>query len=151
MSSINRSAHRQLVIIGVALLFAGVSCGVHAQKTTVTIQAGQPGRAISLDLFGIFFEALNYAADGGHYAELVQNRSFEYSPTEQESWHPLSFWGLQKRRGGDGSIGVAEMRPIHENNPHYALLTDVSVTRSTMTGTLLQRCFYLFAEDARLA
>lgn len=38
-------------------------------------------RQISENLFGIFFEDLNYAADGGLYAELVQNRSFEYSPS----------------------------------------------------------------------
>ena len=105
------------------LLVAGISPGVHAEKATVTIQACGPGKPISPDLVGIFFEDLNYAADGGLYAELVQNRSFEYSPTEQPDWHPLKFWDLQRRGGGDGSITVAEMRPIHENNPHYALLT----------------------------
>jgi hypothetical protein len=97
--------------------------GVYAQKTTITIQASQSGKLTSPDLFGIFFEDLKYAADGGLYAELIQNRSFEYSPTEQSSWNPLSFWELQKRGGGDDSVGVADMRPIHDNNPHYALLT----------------------------
>ena len=95
----------------------------HAQTATVTVQAGAPGKPISSDLVGVFFEDLNYAADGGLYAELIQNRSFEYSPVEQPDWHPLKFWELEKRGGGDGSVGVAEMRPIHENNPHYALLT----------------------------
>ncbi len=85
------------------LLLAGVSSAVYAQKTTITIQASGPGKPISPDLFGIFFEDLNYAADGGLYAELIQNRSFEYSPTEQPAWNPLSFWELQKRGGGDGS------------------------------------------------
>lgn len=96
---------------------------LQAQRTTVTVDAASAGKPISPDLFGVFFEDLNYAADGGLYAELIQNRSFEYSPTEQPSWNPLSFWDLQKRGGGDGSITVAEMRPIHENNPHYVLLT----------------------------
>ncbi|MBP7052399.1 MAG: alpha-N-arabinofuranosidase [Phycisphaerae bacterium] len=108
---------------GLAFLLTCISCDVYAQKTTITIQASEPGKQISPDLFGVFFEDLNYAADGGLYAELIQNRSFEYSPTEQSDWNPLSFWQLQKRGGGDGSIGVAEMRPIHENNPHYVLLT----------------------------
>ncbi len=94
-----------------------------AQKTTIRIEASQSGKPISPDLFGIFFEDLNYAADGGIYAELIQNRSFEYSPTEQPDWHPLKFWDIEKRGEGDGSVTVAEMRPIHENNPHYALLT----------------------------
>ena len=39
-------------------------------------------RDISPNLFGVFFEDLNYAADGGLYPELVQNRSFEYSPSD---------------------------------------------------------------------
>ncbi|MGE5608237.1 MAG: alpha-L-arabinofuranosidase C-terminal domain-containing protein [Bacillota bacterium] len=94
-----------------------------AQRATVIIDAGSAGKPISPDLFGIFFEDLNYAADGGLYAELIQNRSFEYSPTEQPDWNPLKFWELQKRGDADGSITVNEMRPIHENNPHYTLLT----------------------------
>ncbi len=103
-------------VIGLTVL---VTCANAAQ---LTIQAGA-GKSISPDLVGVFFEDLNYAADGGLYAELIQNRSFEYSPTEQSDWHPLKFWETQKRRGGDGSLEVADMRPVHKNNPHYALLT----------------------------
>ncbi len=103
------------------------ACGGSAASAqplaTVTIQAAQPGKPISPDLFGVFFEDLNYAADGGLYAELIQNRSFEYSPAEQSSWSPTSFWELRKRGGGDGTLTVSTMRPIHENNPHYAILT----------------------------
>jgi alpha-L-arabinofuranosidase len=106
--------------IGVLLL--GVSVAF-SEPIELTVQAGTSGRPISPDIVGVFFEDLNYAADGGLYAELVQNRSFEYSPAEQPDWHPLKFWDLQKRGGGDGSIGVANMRPIHRNNPHYVLLT----------------------------
>jgi alpha-N-arabinofuranosidase len=96
---------------------------VNGEKTTIEIQGTEQGKPISPDLFGIFFEDLNYAADGGIYAELIQNRSFEYSPAERPDWHPLKFWDIEKRGGGDGSVTVAEMRPIHENNPYYALLT----------------------------
>ncbi|MHB9009329.1 MAG: alpha-L-arabinofuranosidase C-terminal domain-containing protein [Limisphaerales bacterium] len=127
-----------------ALALLGAANSLPAQGTTITIQAGQPGKAISPDLIGIFFEDLNYAADGGLYAELIQNRSFEYSPTEQPDWHPLKFWELQKRGSGDGSLGVAEMRPIHENNPLYALLTvrtpgeGVGVANSGFDGIPIQ-------------
>jgi alpha-L-arabinofuranosidase len=123
MSCINRIFQRQIVFTGLALLFGGIASDLYAQKTTVTIQAAQPDKQISPDLLGVFFEDLNYAADGGLYAELVQNRSFEYSPTEQSSWNPLSFWDLQKRGDAEGFFNVNEMRPIHENNPHYVLLT----------------------------
>src|ERR1022692_4358407 len=54
-----------------------------ADPVIVTVRASQP-KNISPYLFGIFFEDLNYAADGGLYAELVQNRSFEYSPRRQQ-------------------------------------------------------------------
>ncbi len=47
------------------------------------------GKPISPDLFGLFFEDINYAADGGLYAELVQNRSFEYNPAERHEWNPF--------------------------------------------------------------
>jgi hypothetical protein len=112
-----------MIGLGLALLLTSVSSTVYAQRTTITIQASQPGRQISPDLFGIFFEDLNYAADGGLYAELIQNRSFEYSPVEQPDWHPLKFWDLEKRGDGDGSIGALNMRLIHWNNPTCALLT----------------------------
>ncbi len=44
------------------------------------------GKEISPNLFGVFFEDINYAADGGLYAELIQNRSFEYSSSDIDHW-----------------------------------------------------------------
>ena len=64
-------------------------------------------------LFGLFFEDINYAADGGLYAELVQNRSFEYSPTEQPGWNPLSFWQYISPGFSYGRISVETSSPIH--------------------------------------
>ena len=89
----------------------------------IGIDLAGTGKQISPDLFGIFFEDLNYAADGGLYAELIQNRSFEYSATEQSNWGPLSFWNLVQSTDGEGNLGVGDSRPIHTNNPHYLLLT----------------------------
>ena len=48
------------------------------KENLITIKTGQKGNPIG-DLFGIFLEDLNHAADGGLYAEMVQNRSFEFS------------------------------------------------------------------------
>ncbi len=50
-----------------------------AQPTTLTVDASAPGKAISRDLVGVFFEDPSHAADDGFLAELVRNRSFEYS------------------------------------------------------------------------
>ncbi|MBN2513950.1 MAG: hypothetical protein JXB18_13515 [Sedimentisphaerales bacterium] len=131
-------AHRLLAVL---LLSVTAVC---AEPVALTVQAGKPGKPISPDLVGVFFEDLNYAADGGLYAELIQNRSFEYSPTEKTDWHPLKFWELKKYGGGDGSIAVANMRPVHRNNPHYALLTigspgdGVGIANSGFDGIVLK-------------
>jgi len=80
------------------------------------------GKKISSDLFGLFFEDINYAADGGLYAELVQNRSFEYNPAERSNWNPFSYWEFILPGHSLGSISVETKAPIHVNNPHYVVL-----------------------------
>ncbi len=79
-------------------------------------------KKISTDLFGLFFEDINYAADGGLYAEQVQNRSFEYNPTERKEWHPLSYWEYITTGFSYGRISVETTNPVHANNPHYIVL-----------------------------
>ncbi|HET9503898.1 MAG TPA: alpha-L-arabinofuranosidase C-terminal domain-containing protein [Hymenobacter sp.] len=85
-------------------------------------QAKPTAKAISPDLFGIFFEDINYAADGGLYGELVQNRSFEYAPSDHEGWHPLSGWDYLHEGYAMGSLSVESTAPLHANNPHYVQL-----------------------------
>ncbi len=89
---------------------------------SINAQQNYNGKKISSDLFGLFFEDINYAADGGLYAELVQNRSFEYNPTEQKIWNPLSFWEYICPGFSIGRINVETNSPIHPNNPHYIVL-----------------------------
>src|SRR5947208_749268 len=98
-----------------------LALSVRAEKTIVTVDANA-AKPISPDLVGIFFEDLSYAADGGLYAELVQNRSFEYNATEQPTWGPLTSWEFIKRGGGAGEPWVDSSGPIHPNNPHSALI-----------------------------
>lgn len=74
------------------------------------------------DLFGIFFEDLNHAADGGLYAELVQNRSFEFDPVDHPSYHSLTAWEKVERGGGQAVLSVESETPFHPNNPHYAVI-----------------------------
>jgi alpha-N-arabinofuranosidase len=108
-------------------LFAVFLFGFHSlvfaePVMTISIDATITGKSISPDLWGIFFEDINYAADGGLYAELVQNRSFEYQAIEQRYWHPLSFWEVVTHGDGQGTLVVDAGRPVHRNNPHYAVL-----------------------------
>jgi hypothetical protein len=50
---------------------------VAAESVRVTVDVDKPGHVIPATLHGLFFEDINYAGDGGLYAELIQNRSFE--------------------------------------------------------------------------
>ncbi|WP_303919285.1 alpha-L-arabinofuranosidase C-terminal domain-containing protein [Draconibacterium sediminis] len=90
--------------------------------TTLNAQVPKGGKEISSNLFGLFFEDINYAADGGLYAELVQNRSFEYNPTEQRDWTPYSYWEYISPGFSYGRISVETKAPVHPNNPHYMVL-----------------------------
>jgi len=91
-----------------------------AQDTKDKTPSGS--KKISPDLFGLFFEDINYSADGGLYAELVQNRSFEYSPTDRREWNPFSFWQYITPGYSYGSVSVETSEPVHPNNPHYVVL-----------------------------
>lgn len=97
---------------GLCLLFA----------VTVIGQPAKNGKKISSDLFGLFFEDINYSADGGLYAELVQNRSFEYNPTERSEWNPFSYWEYISPGFSYGRVSVETSAPVHPNNPHYLVL-----------------------------
>lgn len=110
------------VLLFIIALAAGSPASAQPPVRTLDINLAQPGKAISSDLFGVFFEDINYSADGGLYAELVQNRSFEYQITEQLSWNALTAWELTQRDGGRGSLAIATAVPVHPNNPHYVVI-----------------------------
>ena len=93
-----------------------------AAAAPLTLRVSAESKPISPDLFGIFFEDINWAADGGLYAELVQNRSFEYQATEQRDWNSLTAWQPVERGASKGSVRVRDAFPVHPNNPHYVVL-----------------------------
>ncbi len=83
----------------------------------------QRAKTISDMLMGVFFEDLNYAADGGLYAELIQNRDFEYTPSDKEgrdrTWTSTHSWSI---KGKGATFNIDSVAPVHANNPHYAVL-----------------------------
>ncbi|MCR5780301.1 MAG: alpha-L-arabinofuranosidase [Bacteroidaceae bacterium] len=98
----------------------------------VTIDATAP-KAISDKLMGIFFEDINYSADGGLYAELIQNRDFEYSESDrgrEPNWTATNSWSLVGE-GTTFTIDTAD--PIHPNQQHYAVL-DVQVVGAALVN-----------------
>lgn len=76
-------------------------------------------KAISPELMGIFFEDISYAADGGLYAELIQNRDFEYTADDHGGWNAKTAWKLE---GAGTEWSIATENPIHKNNANYSVL-----------------------------
>ena len=74
---------------------------VVSAQIKVTIQAGQPGVRISPTMYGIFFEDINFGADGGLYSELIKNRSFEFPD-------PMMGWSKLQREGAEGTLSIRD-------------------------------------------
>ena len=96
-----------------AALLAAATLGLNAQKP---MSAPKGGKAISDELIGIFFEDISSSADGGLYAELLQNGSFEFSPAEKDGWGPGTAW-KQVRPGH--SLGYIQPVSISNVDPGF--------------------------------
>ena len=95
----------------IALLLLAMIAAVSAmaQTTRMKIRVDKPGAEIQPTMYGIFIEDINFAADGGLYAELVKNRSFEFPN------NPLQGWSV------GGRLEVRSDGPF-ERNPNYVRL-----------------------------
>ena len=92
--------------------FSDVALSRAAEPITITVHVDQPGAQISPTMWGAFFEDINFGADGGLYAELVKNGSFEF-PEPMLGWFKISP-SLAK-----GDITVKSDHPVREISPHY--------------------------------
>jgi alpha-N-arabinofuranosidase len=72
-------------VLSLALVSVPLISQDQQNPVVIAVDAAHPGPAISKTMFGIFFEDINFAADGGLYPELVKNRSFEFQ-------EPLTGW-----------------------------------------------------------
>lgn len=80
----------------------------------ISLHPEQPGRKLG-DLYGLFFEDINHAADGGLYAELLRNRDFEFSPIDNKAYTPLTAWAPL----GNAVLAVGSVGGPFANRPHY--------------------------------
>lgn len=98
------SKHRTFL----AALALSAGLGMNAQTNELVIQTKKLGAEIQPTMYGLFFEDINYGADGGLYAELVKNRSFEF-PQNLMGWKTF------------GHVALKDDGPF-ERNPHYVRL-----------------------------
>ena len=92
------------------LATAALACAASAE--TLTIHVDKPGAKINPAMWGVFFEDINFGADGGIYAEMVKNRGFEF-PDAMMGWKKIS------PSLATGELTIRDDSPFNPANPHY--------------------------------
>ncbi|MGW7786192.1 alpha-L-arabinofuranosidase C-terminal domain-containing protein [Streptomyces tricolor] len=113
----------------VLLATAALPAPAHAEDVTdyaITVDPSATGPKIDKTMYGVFFEDINRAADGGLYAELVQNRSFEYSTADNASYTPLTAWTVS----GTARVVDDSGRLNDRNRAYLSLAAGSSVTNA---------------------
>jgi alpha-N-arabinofuranosidase len=86
---------------------------VFAQTRSITVQLDKPGAAVPKTLFGLFFEDINFGADGGLYPERIKNRSFEFP-------NPMMGWKQLERGDKKGLLSIFDHGSVNDRpNSHY--------------------------------
>jgi alpha-L-arabinofuranosidase len=106
-------------------------------QNSYKIDASKPGITVSPRLYGLFFEEINHAGEGGLYAEMVENRDFEITTIPEgadmggnlvitkDKWqerkvfgNELHGWAFLSEGGAEGDIRLQNGKPLNVNNPH---------------------------------
>jgi len=122
----------------------------NTQSNTITVQVDRPGAAIAPTMFGLFFEDINFGADGGLYPERIKNKSFEFPD-------PMMGWRRVARGDAKGTLQVydAGSRVSAANSHYLRIKVDVpgggfGVTNEGFRGIGLQKgAEYAFSIRAR--
>ncbi|TKB95228.1 alpha-L-arabinofuranosidase C-terminal domain-containing protein [Pedobacter cryophilus] len=93
------------------LLICGLSFQSSEAQQSFTVKANQLKAPISPTMWGVFFEDINMGADGGIYAELIKNRSFEF-------YKPLMGWAVEGKKS-EGDILVLNRQGANTSNPRF--------------------------------
>lgn len=108
---------------GLALLGTLAASAQTAAPASLTVQVNKPGAAVNKNMYGLFFEDINFAADGGLYPELVKNKSFETDAR-------LIGWKALQGAANLDTYSVRNEQGITASNSHYVRLT----TRNGASG-----------------
>ena len=120
MTSKINSFNSQSIVCGTALLLSvlagNAALAQNAAPGTITVQVNKPGAPIAKTMYGLFFEDINFAADGGLYPELVKNKSFE---TDDK----LIGWKAINGAAALSTYTVSSQQPISATNNHFLRMT----------------------------
>ena len=124
---------KSTIITALAVSWAALfAVGVQAQ-VTIDIDTQQRGAKVSPMLYGIFYEDINHAADGGIYAELIRNRSFEDgprygAPADMQGW---STYAAAPSQLTASLIQPTKKTPLLNSVQHNALALDIKASPTT--------------------
>lgn len=122
----------------ILLIFTGSLWANGASQHILTLDISKFGPTIPNTLYGIFLEDINHAIDGGLYAELVRNRSFEHT-------YKLEGWTILPNRGMQASVYIDSTKPLNKNNPNYLKLDlkssneEVTIINTSYDGIPLKK------------
>lgn len=105
-------------LVAISLLAASSLVGNAQDTLQLNLNLKRPTAEADPRMYGVFFEDINMGADGGLYAELVKNRSFEF-PQALMGWNAF------------GQVEVRTDTPCFDRNPHYARISNAG----TLTGS----------------
>lgn len=100
-------------------------------------------KPISDRLIGVFFEDISHAADGGLYAELLQNGDFEFTPEDNSRYNSTTAWKASK------PISISTEQPLSQNNAHYAIVGADTLFNMGWYGIADTGAVYRFSVYAR--
>ena len=103
-------------------------------EASIEVKNGN-AKKISDKLIGIFFEDISYAADGGLYAEMVQNRDFEYTPKDHKGWHAFTAWRL----ASGSKAQIVNNKPLGKPNANALSIIADTLYNTGWDGMALKR------------
>jgi alpha-L-arabinofuranosidase len=116
-------------------------------RYTLTINSSNKGVDIGSMMYGLFFEDINFAADGGIYAELIKNRSFEYTEVLANKGALHGY-----RNIGESILEIQNTSPLNKNNPNYLKITNSSNEEAgIMNSGFLEGISYTGKEEYRFS
>lgn len=104
---------KRSMMMAAMVLVSGMA--VRAQKI-ITVKADKSTAEVQPTMYGIFFEDINLGADGGIYAELIKNRSFEF-------YRPMMGWKVLGKPQTEGDFLVENRKELNTSNPRFLKLT----------------------------
>ncbi len=104
-------------LLSTIIMVASLPLYLAAQsKSPIIVAAGKPIAEVQTTMWGIFFEDINFGADGGIYAEMIKNRSFEFSM-------PLMGWNVTQNKFNEGAVLVLNRQDGNTGNPRFVRIT----------------------------